>query len=310
MRTRFILAALLMSTVAFAETATYDISSYARCLYNSKTDRYDLDCITKTDIPQLEISVDSLVIGVNGVKYSIDSSSKSVNSDNQAIHYVYTKDVKTKQVRCLVFNKHYVNVGSPGEWLLSYNVASNDTEYYQGSSFGINGKTLITNRHVIKDMKSIIVKIGDDYSRAVVQYSDLELDLALLKVDSIVNSCKLEDSSQEIGSEIVAYGFPKVNVQGQSIKATKGIISSKFGYQDDVKSYQIDAAIQNGNSGGPLAFKNKVVGVVVSRLAEGQNVNYAIKSVFVTAMLKSVGIKNAGTKNPLDCTYLIFGSNK
>ena len=111
---------------------------------------------------------------------------------------------------------------------------------------------------------------------------------------------------------MIAYGYPQPDYQGLSLKATKGIISSRMGYLDDAKTYQIDAAVQPGNSGGPLSKGDKIVGVVVSRLAVdgSQNVNYAIKSNFLGAILDVLKIQNTGKAKPKDCTYTIISLDK
>jgi len=80
-----------------------------------------------------------------------------------------------------------------------------------------------------------------------------------------------------------------------------------MGYQDDVKTYQIDAAVQPGNSGGPLVRKDKIIGIVVSRLeGKSQNVNYAIKSNFLGSVLDVLKINNTGKAKPKECTYTII----
>ena len=89
------------------------------------------------------------------------------------------------------------------------------------------------------------------------------------------------------------------DLQGFSPKMTKGVISSLKGMHDDDKEYQIDAAIQPGNSGGPVVNNNgEVVGVVVARLRDQyvaetkgilpQNVNYAVKKKHVLDFLSQV----------------------
>ena len=124
------------------------------------------------------------------------------------------------------------------------------------------------------------------------------------------------DRDAEIGEDVFAYGFPNPEYQGIELKITKGIISSSKGYQDDETRYQIDAAIQPGNSGGPLCDKaGRLVGVVVSALDQiavaertgtiPQNVNYAIKASEVLAVLRQKGVSGEGSAKPEGHTSVV-----
>jgi S1-C subfamily serine protease len=98
---------------------------------------------------------------------------------------------------------------------------------------------------------------------------------------------------------VTVAGFPNPDIQGRSLKITKGTLSGLKGMQDDIRHFQIDAAVQPGNSGGPLINDaGQVVGIVNARLNDAavalatgslpQNVNYAIKSDYLAALLKTV----------------------
>lgn len=182
-----------------------------------------------------------------------------------------------------------------------------------GSGFAVNSNIIVTNQHVVDGNKYFFASREDLDSLFIdleLVYEDRNLDLAVLKSKKKLNGCAIDRKIYDIGSEVVAYGFPQIKEQGRSLKATKGIISSRKGYKDDVKTYQIDAAIQPGNSGGPLVKGDKVVGVVVSYLRESQNVNYAIKSNFLGAVLDVLKIPNTGKAKPKDCTYTIISIDK
>ncbi|MDD4031594.1 MAG: serine protease, partial [Bacteroidales bacterium] len=102
--------------------------------------------------------------------------------------------------------------------------------------------------------------------------------------------------SAKLGQTVFTVGFPMPELQGFSPKVTKGVVSSLNGIQDDVRMYQIDAAVQPGNSGGPLADESgNIVGVVVARLNDAyvaqntgslpQNINYAVKKSYTLAFV-------------------------
>jgi len=167
-----------------------------------------------------------------------------------------------------------------------------------GSGFFVswNGH-LVTNYHVVADASRISVSLDGELVKADVIRIDPENDLALLKVDAIRAPLLIrQHHSLERGTEIVALGYPLVPIQGREQKATFGHINALSGIQGDSRFTQLDAAVQPGNSGGPvLNRRGDVVGVVTQMLnptatlamtgAIPQNVNYAIKSDLVYLLL-------------------------
>ena len=133
---------------------------------------------------------------------------------------------------------------------------------------------------------------------------DRSNDLALLKAE-VSSGVRFKPlplaASGDVrrGAAIVTMGFPNINQQGIEPKVTDGIINSFSGANNDARVFQISAAVQTGNSGGPLiTMDGNVIGVVASKLdAQAmarqtgdipQNVNYAIKSQYVLDMLDKV----------------------
>ena len=186
-----------------------------------------------------------------------------------------------------------------------------------GSGFFINDKGfIITNDHVIGDRKNIKVRAYDKFKNADVIMRDKESDLCLLHID--VGSVSTPFCTKPIleGQAIFTYGYPEPRSMGYSPKLTKGVISSKFGAKDDAHRMQIDAAIQPGNSGGPVidCDSGAIVGLVSSRLKKSQKANYAIKSDRVLSFLgkmevlrKSVDISD---NSPRDFTQIVEDVNK
>jgi S1-C subfamily serine protease len=113
----------------------------------------------------------------------------------------------------------------------------------------------------------------------------------------------------KLGDTVFALGFPNVRLQGFEPKLTKGEINGLAGAQDDPRHFQISAAIQPGNSGGPLVnLSGNVVGIVTARLSDAaglltsgalpQNVNYALKSSYAQVFLESVPELGGKLKEP------------
>ena len=97
-------------------------------------------------------------------------------------------------------------------------------------------------------------------------------------------------------------GYPFGDFFNSSVKITKGIVSSLSGFQNNFSNMQIDAALQPGNSGGPVLNENgELIGIASAGLNKllmakedgyvPENVNFAVASPIVSNILKSQKIK-------------------
>lgn len=148
---------------------------------------------------------------------------------------------------------------------------------------------ILTCAHVVKKSRHVEVYTENGLLPVVVIATDREEDIALLKANGrFAPLGVMDDVGVKLGANVFTLGFPRPNIQGFSPKVTRGVISGMSGIKDNPNLYQIDAAVQPGNSGGPvLDFRGNVIGMVKSMLddvnvlrASGaipQNVNYAIK---------------------------------
>ena len=108
---------------------------------------------------------------------------------------------------------------------------------------------------------------GKSFPATVVTF-DPKNDLALLKGDFRPSTVlSLSTKSPELLQDIYVAGFPFGRKVSTGVKVTKGIISSLTGIGNNFSQIQIDAALQPGNSGGPiLDDRGNVVGVAVAKL--------------------------------------------
>lgn len=152
---------------------------------------------------------------------------------------------------------------------------------------------ILTNYHVIASMggdNTLEVKTSDGKSyKATVLGKDKELDIALIKIDAAhLPFAKLgESDSLRIGEWVVAIGNPF----GLEHTVTQGIISAKGRKLDPgVSSFlQTDAAINRGNSGGPLLnLRGEVVGINTAINPAGQNIGFAVPISMVNRILKDL----------------------
>ncbi|MBL8856647.1 MAG: trypsin-like peptidase domain-containing protein [Planctomycetaceae bacterium] len=158
----------------------------------------------------------------------------------------------------------------------------------QGSGIIISEDGLIvTNNHVIEKAEEIIVTLTDrrEFSAKVIG-RDIETDLAVLKIDaSDLIAAEWGDSDAlELGAPVWAMGSPF----GLDQTVTRGIVSGKHrrtadntgGANPHQDLLQTDAAVNPGNSGGPLVNSvGQVIGINTSIYGEFfQGISFAVPS--------------------------------
>lgn len=178
-----------------------------------------------------------------------------------------------------------------------------------GSGFFVSRQGhIITNEHVVRGCSTVAV--GDNVHvlfEADVLETDARNDLALLRVSNeqfastAANVGEMRSDDIELGESVLVAGFPYREIFSNTLKVTGGIVSAVRGLEDDTGRFQLDAAIQPGNSGGPIYDENgNIIGVVVERLnkwyvvqATGslpENVNFGIKASTVRQFVAYAGL--------------------
>jgi putative serine protease PepD len=164
------------------------------------------------------------------------------------------------------------------------------TQQAQGSGFVYDSEgRIITNEHVVDGAQSVSVKFwnGKSYDATVVG-TDPSTDLAVLDVDapaSVLSPLPLGDSDKvQVGNTVVAIGSPF----GLEQTVTAGIVSALHRQMTSPNNFtidnsiQTDAAINHGNSGGPLINSSgDVIGVnaqIASDSGGNEGVGFAIPS--------------------------------
>jgi putative serine protease PepD len=170
----------------------------------------------------------------------------------------------------------------------------------QGSGFvyDANGD-IVTNDHVVAGANSISVRFSNGASyKAHVVGTDPSTDLAVVKVDapsSLLDPLQLGNSTDvQVGEGVVAIGSPF----GLEDTVTSGIVSAlhremtapnNFTIADSI---QTDAAINHGNSGGPLLdLTGKVIGVtsqIESDSGDNAGVGFAIPANTVKTVVSQL----------------------
>lgn len=163
-----------------------------------------------------------------------------------------------------------------------------ETDIAIGSGFAVSENEIVTNAHVISDARMIrvITYSGDSLPASVVAY-DEDLDLAVLYVaDGSFSALPIASlDATRVGDDVYAIGAPK----SMAYTLTKGIVSSKDRVIRGRPYIQIDAAVNEGNSGGPLLDANgNVLGVITLKLTDAEGIGMAIPITVVSDWMSGV----------------------
>ena len=180
-----------------------------------------------------------------------------------------------------------------------------------GSGFVVgNGKYVITNHHVIEGAKKVAVRNGiGKVTEATIAAISKDYDLAILELTNPYPKSYSIDAKDFVipkaGEDVISIGYPGIGITYEQPTITQGIISKVF--DDEMGIFLTTAAINSGNSGGPLFNLNgKLVGVSFAALDKkkwldemGQiptDMGYAIKSNMIKEVFKhdkGVPVKSA-----------------
>jgi serine protease Do len=170
-----------------------------------------------------------------------------------------------------------------------------------GSGFIIDADgSILTNNHVIADAERNIVKLSDGRTmRARVIGSDPDTDIALIKVDgqSGLPVAPLGDStSLRMGEWVCAIGNPL----GYEHTVTVGVVSylGRKLFNASLDNYiQTDAAINFGNSGGPLInSRGEVIGINAAISSRASNIGFAVPINGASAILPQLRARGRVTR--------------
>ena len=193
----------------------------------------------------------------------------------------------------------------------------NQPKMVSGSGCIIAGDRILTNAHVVSNQTFIQVRAYGDSRKydARVLYVSHNADLAILTTKDPT----FFDGKPTLGigelpriqQPVAVYGFPE---GGDTLSITAGVVSrvehSWYGHSyQRLLAIQVDAAVNDGNSGGPVLADGNIIGVAMQSLDDADNISYLVPpptiSQFLTDIadgrldgIPTLGIRVQGMGNP------------
>ncbi|HEV3163854.1 MAG TPA: trypsin-like peptidase domain-containing protein [Isosphaeraceae bacterium] len=165
-----------------------------------------------------------------------------------------------------------------------------------GTGVVISGKRILTNAHVVLYASQVFVQPNQSGEKltASVEAVAPGIDLAIIKLEDESFFDKhppldIAEKLPEVKDSVLVYGYP---TGGSSLSITKGIVSriefTAYSHETMGVRIQVDAAINPGNSGGPALVDGRMVGLIFSKLREGDNIGYIIPAEEIDLFFKDV----------------------
>ena len=164
------------------------------------------------------------------------------------------------------------------------------TDVGQGTGFFIsNDGFIVTNAHVLSGAKELYILDyqQNQYSAELIGYNTT-FDLVLLKISGNYSKLTIGNSKDvQIGEKVIAIGNPL----GLQFSVSEGIVSAmdRAG-ENNINAYiQTDAALNPGNSGGPLINKQgEVIGINNFKVGGGENIGFALESNYIKQVIDQI----------------------
>jgi serine protease Do len=183
------------------------------------------------------------------------------------------------------------------------------TPYSTGTGFYLKSADLIvTNEHVIRGNKNCVIA-GKNFEKQLVEvlYMDTKYDLAFIKSPDSHQMPDVrtgESITLDEGDKVIAIGHPF----DLKYTVTQGIISSLLHKEGDIDYIQHDAALNPGNSGGPLVDMNGfIIGINTFIIQNGNSIGFSLPVTYLIKCIEEFkkGGGGSGVRCP-SCKHISF----
>lgn len=187
------------------------------------------------------------------------------------------------------------------------------TPFSTGTGFYLKEwNVIVTNEHVVRGNREVVVD-GSKFDKQIVDviYLDVKYDLAFLRSPMHHTMPEISISSGNQmgeGDRVIAAGHPF----DLKFTATEGIISSLTHREDEIQYIQHDAALNPGNSGGPLVdMGGKIIGINTFIIQNGNSIGFSLPVSYLKQSLKAFlkGDGKNGVRCP-SCQQITFEAEK
>jgi S1-C subfamily serine protease len=175
---------------------------------------------------------------------------------------------------------------------------------YEGTGFLLNSRLVATVEHVVDGAVAVrLIRSGKQLGTATVIGSDPARDLALLRTSRPIRGYHfaLEKRAPALGEDIAVLGFPL----GLPLSVSRGLVSGsdrtiEIAGVSRRKLVQTDAAVNHGNSGGPLISldSGKVVGLVDIGTTQANGLAFAVSSQVAQPLLHAWAVSPQPVSSP------------
>lgn len=169
---------------------------------------------------------------------------------------------------------------------------------------------IVTNAHVVQGNRAVVIESAIiSRQMADVLFLDERHDIALIAAPAISEAPEAilsSESELKAGDVVIAVGHPF----GLQYTATQGIVSNARQEQDDVFYIQHDAALNPGNSGGPLINdKGEVAGINTFMIRNGNSIGFSLPAAYLREAIQAfmTGGGEVAARCP-SCSVVVFES--